>query len=87
MKKKKKSHVLIILLACLLLPTVCMLPMRAKFKEYTKEKSTKVRSNKILWEKRFNNGAMVIFPTAMLWIFFVTPLIMVRENAAKKEIC
>ena len=81
MKKKRKSYAFAVLLASLLLPTVCMLPMRSKYNAYTKEKRELVRANKILWEKRFNDGAGVVFVTAMLWIFFVVPMVMVREGS------
>ena len=80
MKKKRKSYAFAVLLVSLLLPAVCMLPTRSKYIAYSKEKRGVVRANKILWEKRFNDGAGVVFVTAMLWIFFVVPMVMVREG-------
>ncbi|MCK5843620.1 MAG: hypothetical protein KAG97_02860 [Victivallales bacterium] len=85
MRKKRKSHAFAVLLASLLLPAVCMFPMRSRYIAYTKEKRENIRMNKILWEKRFNDGAGVVFVTAMLWILFVVPMVMVREIKLKEK--
>jgi hypothetical protein len=83
MKNKRKSYAFAVLLVSLLLPSLCMFPGRSKYIAYTEERRENVRANKVLWEKRFNDGAGVVFVTAMLWILFVAPMVLIRENDAK----
>ena len=84
-EKQKKSYVFVILLAVLLLPAICLLPMRSKMIEHSKITSSEIHKSKVVWEERFNLGAGIIFGTSMLWIFFVVTMMLAREGAMKKK--
>lgn len=85
-KTRKRSLAFPVLLISLLLPAICILPIRSKLIEHSKVNTTEIHKNKIAWEDRFNLGAGIVFGTCMLWIFFVIPMMMLREkNDSKKS--
>jgi len=83
--KKRKSYAFIILLVVLLLPAICLVPMRTKMIKYSKINTTEIYKNKVVWEDRFNLGAAVIFSTSMLWIFFVVTMMLARETVVRNS--
>jgi hypothetical protein len=84
-KRREKSWFVPILLLALLLPTICLLPLRGKFIEYGERNRTEIRKNKVTWEKRFNWGAGIVFGTSMLWILFVVTMTLAREKVMEKK--
>ncbi len=81
---KKKFWAWGILLIGLLLPAICIMPMRSEFIEYSKNNQSEILKNKVDWEDRFNLGAGIIFGTSMLWILIVVTMMLTRENNIKK---
>ena len=84
MSKSSSRSAMAILLFILLLPALCMLPVRSKLEAHTELHRAEVLDRKARWEERFNLGAMVIFPTAMLWILLVVPVVLLREGQTEK---
>lgn len=80
-RKNKKSWGFWVLLFALLLPGICILPMRSKFLAYSEKYNMEIQKNKIAWEERFNLGFAFVFGTCMLWILTVIPMISAREHA------
>lgn len=84
-KTKKKSRGMVVLLFCLLLPAVCLVPLRSKMFEHTKTNHREIHKNKFQWEERFNLGAGIVFGTCMLWILMVVIMMLIRENSIKTK--
>ncbi len=82
--KPKRLSAFVVLIFFLLLPSLCLLPARSELKVYSEEHQGEVLADKILWEKRFNNGVMVVFPTVMLWILAAAPIALARKGKIRE---